>query len=243
MTIITPTLSHSLLSIIEELMSHPVAQIFSVPVDPVADDVPNYFDIVKKPSDLGTVKTRLLDGFYRSLEDFKADVNQIWENVELFRGRPSLEVFMADFLKKKFNKMIGSVETKSYEEWSNEYTKCQISLCHLFKAQPAPYLSQFNLTADMEILVPERKMAQSSLSVEDTQELSRIFKFTDDPSVIARIVKILTENESGIDFTDDDIKINLSALLPRTIRLLKSLGNEIQSQKKLNLSTSTFLKL
>ncbi|OHT03739.1 Bromodomain containing protein [Tritrichomonas foetus] len=222
----------ALTEIIDDLLTHPIAQIFSIPVDPELDEVPDYLEKVKNPMDLNTVRQKIVDGKYNgSIDDFKNDVNQIWENAEIYHGRPSLEVFMADRLKKIFTRKLEAVETKAHEDWSNEYTKCQMALCHLFKAQPAPYLSQFNLTADMEILVPERRMARSWLSAEDTQAFAHMFKFVDDPATIWKIIKILSENEQGIDFSEDDIKINLSALSQRTLRLLKGFATEITPQR------------
>ncbi|RFU74828.1 tfiid associated [Trichoderma arundinaceum] len=53
---------------------------FREPVEPVEDGVPDYFDKVKKPMDLNTVKQKMDQKQYASEEEFLADVRQIFEN-------------------------------------------------------------------------------------------------------------------------------------------------------------------
>ncbi len=59
---------------------------FWKPVDPVADGVPDYYSVVKKPMDLGTVQTKLHGRGYKSSDDFVADVRQVWANCKSFNG-------------------------------------------------------------------------------------------------------------------------------------------------------------
>jgi len=48
--------------ILDKLMAQPNAWPFNKPVDPVELKIPDYFDIIRKPMDLGTVKKKLLAG-------------------------------------------------------------------------------------------------------------------------------------------------------------------------------------
>lgn len=49
-------------------------------VDPVADNVPNYFDVVKRPMDLTTIKMKMSRSEYPTAAAFEADVRQIFQN-------------------------------------------------------------------------------------------------------------------------------------------------------------------
>ncbi|KAH0785231.1 Bromodomain containing protein [Histomonas meleagridis] len=120
------------------------------------------------------------------------------------------------------------VESLPHELWVNTYLQAQSELCQLFGSQPSPYLDKFNLSPDMEMLVPERKVARSWLTPEDTKLISESFRYVDDPQQLSKLLHILQENEPTIDFNEDDLKINLSALSQRTIRLLKTLATEIK---------------
>jgi len=53
---------------------------FKEPVDPVLDNVPNYFSVVKKPMDLRTVQTKLNLNVYANAEEFEKDIRLIFQN-------------------------------------------------------------------------------------------------------------------------------------------------------------------
>ncbi|KAK7423476.1 hypothetical protein QQZ08_009045 [Neonectria magnoliae] len=53
---------------------------FREPVEPVEDGVPDYFDKVKRPMDLSTIKAKMDRKEYTDDEQFAADVRQIFEN-------------------------------------------------------------------------------------------------------------------------------------------------------------------
>lgn len=50
---------------------------FKQPVDPAVDNVPNYFDVVKRPMDLNTIRTKMINNVYKSAAEFEADVRLI----------------------------------------------------------------------------------------------------------------------------------------------------------------------
>jgi hypothetical protein len=219
----------SCVDILDELCSHPIAEIFLNPVDPELDNVPTYLDVVKHPSDLGTVRQRLLARKYANIDDFEREVNQIWENAILFNGRTSLISAMAAFLGHIFQKRLALLRTASHEAWMGDYLKSQTTMCKLFRAQPA-VLEEFNLSPDLEMLVPERKMARSWLTPEDAQFFAQAFKFVEEPTQLAKMIHILTENEPTIDFSEPELQINLAALSQRTIRLLKGFMSDPREQ-------------
>jgi hypothetical protein len=53
---------------------------FKKPVDPVFDNAPNYFDVVKKPMCLNLMKTKMDKGEYTSGAEFEADIRLIFQN-------------------------------------------------------------------------------------------------------------------------------------------------------------------
>jgi bromodomain-containing factor 1 len=78
------------------------AQYFYTPVDPVALNIPTYFQIIKKPMDLGTIATKLENNAYEKASEFKEDVQLIFKNCYKFNpegefvhdcGRKLEEVF------------------------------------------------------------------------------------------------------------------------------------------------------
>jgi hypothetical protein len=59
---------------------------FWKPVDPVADGAPDYFTVIKKPMDLGTVHSKLHSKAYKNSDEFVADVRLVWSNCKTFNG-------------------------------------------------------------------------------------------------------------------------------------------------------------
>lgn len=99
-------------SILEVLMSHKEGWPFLHPVDPVAFNIPDYFDIITKPMDLGTIKSKLKDNAYFTAEEFAADVRLTFANC--MRYNPPVNAFhvMAKELDEIFTRKWKLVETK-----------------------------------------------------------------------------------------------------------------------------------
>lgn len=66
--------------ILGKLLNHRVAFPFKKPVNPVELCIPDYFDIIKNPMDLGTIKQKLDDNKYRDSEEFESDVRLTFSN-------------------------------------------------------------------------------------------------------------------------------------------------------------------
>ncbi|GBB94997.1 hypothetical protein RclHR1_02460017 [Rhizophagus clarus] len=71
---------------LKELKKHPSAGLFLEPVDPVKYGIPDYFDIIKQPMDLGTVESKLNALQYTTVADFESDVRLIFSNCILYNG-------------------------------------------------------------------------------------------------------------------------------------------------------------
>ena len=126
---------------------------------------------------------------------------------------------------------MAAIEERPRDVWVSEYLKAQSMLVKLFRAQPKA-LEGFNLSPEMERLVPERRMEKSWLSPEDMRYFSSSFKFVEDPVHLAKLVHILSENEPSIDFSEEELQINVAALNQRTVRLLKGWVSELKDQPR-----------
>lgn len=59
-------------------------QYFTHPVDPVALNIPTYFQVIKKPMDLGTIQNKLDGNQYEKARDFEEDVRLVFKNCYKF---------------------------------------------------------------------------------------------------------------------------------------------------------------
>jgi hypothetical protein len=223
------------LAVVDELRAHPIAEIFVNPASPDEPGAADYLTIIKNPSDLGTVRRKLCERGYQTLDEFRKDVNLVLENAVQFNGRPSLISFMADRLSSVFQKSMIAIEDRSYDAWVSDYLKCQGKLCKLFRAQPR-VLEEFNLSPDLEMLVPERRMAKSWLTPDDTKFFSKAFAFIEDPQQLNKLIHVLGENEPSIDFSEEELQINLAALSQRTLRMMKGWVSETRESSRRSIS-------
>ncbi|KAL4219682.1 Bromodomain-containing protein 4 [Mactra antiquata] len=81
---------------------HQFAWPFHVPVDPVKLGLPDYFDIIKNPMDLGTIKRRLETQYYTSAKECIQDFNQMFTNCYIYNKPGEDVVLMAQTLEKVF---------------------------------------------------------------------------------------------------------------------------------------------
>lgn len=78
---------HPMRLILGRLMAHVSLNrkgLFNAPVDPVALGLPDYFEVVKTPMDLGTIRNKLHSSEYKSRADVVSDIRLCFENAMLY---------------------------------------------------------------------------------------------------------------------------------------------------------------
>jgi len=105
------------LEVLKLLQSHQHGWVFNSPVDPVELGLPDYFEVIKKPMDLGTIRKKLENGVYHTLEDFEAHVHLTFDNAMLYNPEGSVVYNMAKEMKEKFQVDYGKMmEQLNHEE-------------------------------------------------------------------------------------------------------------------------------
>ncbi|KAJ8534557.1 hypothetical protein K7X08_016285 [Anisodus acutangulus] len=89
-------------ALLERLMKHKHGWVFNQPVDTKALGLHDYFDIIKNPMDLGTVKSRLETNRYTSPEEFAEDVRLSFQNAMTYNPKGQDVYMMAEQLSKIF---------------------------------------------------------------------------------------------------------------------------------------------
>jgi len=82
------------LEILKLLKKQRKAWPFKKPVDPKKLNIPDYYETIVLPMDLGTVEERLYNQNYNNMSDFANDIRLIWSNAETFNG-PNNDVTIA----------------------------------------------------------------------------------------------------------------------------------------------------
>ncbi|KAK8450711.1 hypothetical protein SEVIR_6G078300v4 [Setaria viridis] len=99
-------------NLLKSLMSHAWAGPFLVPVDVVKLNIPDYFDIVKQPMDLGTIQKKMNAGMYSTPREFAADVRLTFSNAMNYNPVNNDVHLMAKTLNKTFETRWRLIEKK-----------------------------------------------------------------------------------------------------------------------------------
>jgi hypothetical protein len=115
--------------VLTKLMTHPKNQnFFNKPVDPIALGIPEYTEIVSKPMDFGTVRSRLQRGVYETAAQALTDVELVFANAICFNPPDSVVHQAAVCLKQEWDAEITQVNEKCAKELDRKSTH-ECSLC------------------------------------------------------------------------------------------------------------------
>lgn len=104
------------ISLLDRLMKHKHGWVFNKPVDTVHLGLHDYFDIIKNPMDLGTVKTRLSKNWYKSPKEFAEDVRLTFQNAMTYNPKGQDVHVMAEELLKMFEEKWAAIEAEYMHE-------------------------------------------------------------------------------------------------------------------------------
>lgn len=127
------------LEVLKGLQNHNHGWVFNCPVDPVELGLPDYFDIIKHPMDLGTIQKKLDAGAYHSIEDFSADARLTFDNAMTYNEEGSVVHDMAKELKAKFltdyEKLLAQLKAEEKERRQNDRA-CHLCGCEKLLFEP-----------------------------------------------------------------------------------------------------------
>lgn len=85
-----------------------VNAIFLEPVDPIALNIPTYFDVIKQPMDLSTIKRKLEHNQYPTLDAFESDMRIMINNCLTFNHPADPVYAMGVEFQRLFNKELAA---------------------------------------------------------------------------------------------------------------------------------------
>jgi E1A/CREB-binding protein len=110
--------------VLKGLQTHQHGWVFNSPVDPVELGLPDYYEVIKKPMDLGTIHKKIDNGAYHAISDFRADTNLTFDNAMTYNEEGTVVYDMAKELKVKleadYEKMVEQLEAEDHERRQND---------------------------------------------------------------------------------------------------------------------------
>ncbi|XP_055824566.1 transcription factor GTE4-like [Solanum dulcamara] len=104
-------------SLLQRLMKHKHSWVFNEPVNVKALGLHDYHDIIKHPMDLGTIKTRLSQNWYKSPMEFAEDVRLVFRNAMTYNPRGQDVHVMAEQLSEIFEERWAVIEAEYNSDW------------------------------------------------------------------------------------------------------------------------------
>ncbi|CAN4087263.1 unnamed protein product [Withania somnifera] len=103
-------------ALLERLTKHKHGWVFNQPVDTEGLGLHDYFDIIKNPMDLGTVKSKLVTNLYKSPKEFAEDVRLTFQNAMTYNPKGQDVHMMAKQLAKIFEEKWPTIEVDYMRE-------------------------------------------------------------------------------------------------------------------------------
>ncbi|KAJ7508635.1 hypothetical protein B0H11DRAFT_37054 [Mycena galericulata] len=108
---LSPAEKRGLQGILKTIGQEDISWIFREPVDPVLLQIPTYFDIIKRPRDLHTIRDKLNSDKYDTVEAFEADVRLMLDNAITFNGLESEVGALAVGFRDRFQELVVNWKT------------------------------------------------------------------------------------------------------------------------------------
>jgi E1A/CREB-binding protein len=117
--------------------------VFASPVDPVKLNLPDYFDVIKWPMDLGTIRKRLYEGTmggpYRTYKQFAQDVRLVWRNATVYNPVGSEVHTLATKFSAFFERLYQKHEdryTARFTELTRDVNNCSLCAGSVLQFEP-----------------------------------------------------------------------------------------------------------
>ncbi|KAF5181522.1 Transcription factor gte2 [Thalictrum thalictroides] len=148
--------------ILEKLKSHKHCWVFNDPVDAVGMGLHDYHQIIKKPMDLGTVKSKLDQNMYATPMDFAADVRLTFNNAMTYNPKGHDVAIMAKAILLRFERLFGP----AYKKFQLEHHRIVAVTSQEMKWGKGPDRNQAAVRATEEM-----KWGRESVSYEERRPI------------------------------------------------------------------------
>lgn len=219
------------LKILASLKKHQFAFPFIKPVDPIGLQVPDYFDIVKEPMDLGTVERNLRNGNYATPSQFSSDVRKIWNNSFLYNAKGSDIYHMTVSMSNYFEKLFSDVESnaggsETYIELHKKVEKLTKEIKELHTKNPSSNLKQHKTISQLNekpMTLQEKRTLGQNIRNLPPQYLRGVWEIVNDG--------ILNQHKEELEFDIDTLPVKKCRELERYVNAKLSLMRKNENKE------------
>jgi hypothetical protein len=207
---------------------------FSQPVDPNRDDCEDYFDIIKQPMDLGTIRTKLASHQYKSVAEWKSDVNLVWSNSATYNSKSFLLRIITKDMNELFHKLTATFSDSPQNDWNDQLQLLGKEMEQIMKEIMAPPV----VPKSEPLQQPKagnsgggrpQKMSDSGKTFgrDEMVRLSHEINSIEDVEILCELTELVREQESDFEDNGEDIDVDLNSLSLQTLILLRKKVDEL----------------
>lgn len=116
------------LELTDRMLKRKICSPFYESVAKFRDLVPQYFEIIKYPMDLTTIKTNLENNVYPTIDDWAKDVELIWSNALKYNGEDTVIAKMAIEMRQWFRRRYETISRSINDIWVFDLIKASKKL-------------------------------------------------------------------------------------------------------------------
>ncbi|EYU41142.1 hypothetical protein MIMGU_mgv1a005331mg [Erythranthe guttata] len=189
------------------------------PVDAVGLGLHDYFEIIRNPMDLGTVKDRLAQNWYKSPMEFAEDVRLTFKNALTYNPKEQDVYLMADQLLKIFEDKWPVIEA-DYMRESRPNMKKTADRSESTNAGVDPLRKTMSVAQTGKVFVKKKPKAKESnkreMTYEEKQKLS--INLQNLPSEkLENVVQIIKKRNPSVSQQDDEIEVDIDVVDTETL--------------------------
>ncbi|KAM7268406.1 hypothetical protein ACFE04_010572 [Oxalis oulophora] len=221
-------------TLLKRLMSHQYAWIFNIPVDVVKLNIPDYFTVIKRPMDLGTIKQKLSSGVYSSPLEFLDDVRLTFTNAMTYNPPTNDAYIMADTMSKFFEqrwkpigKKVQASETQSQPLLSKPVISEEVEIT---KSMPVNKKQKVRSADYDEVPKPVKQKMNDADRLKLGREIELLLG-----ELPLHVIDFLKDHSSkGKDCEEDEFEIDIDNLGDDTMFTLRKLLDDYLLEKQKN---------
>lgn len=204
--------------IMDELCDHPITSTFLDPV-PTGEDAPaKYFEIIKKPIDLGTIKKNLGDGKYATLQEWISDVELVWKNAETYNEPGSAVAVNAGEGRRIFEKLSRRTSKYLMGAWCSEAYRLKRKITEIIQNPPQGKVKNVTQNANNS---KQQKHNISLFSENDMVNFVKASEMLKEDVYQREMLKIIDDNQPEVDNMEEHVEIDITKLNLTTLHALQ----------------------
>lgn len=231
--------------VLDALCSRSIAEVFATPVDPERDNCPTYLKVIENPMDFSTVRKKLEADKYATVEQWKSDVELIFENSYKFNTRQSLISMLAKQLQTEFHELTENLTSNPVADWVVRMHRLKTELNTIFQNGPRSCVQNGEVVRRIGAAGKDKageklamgadkgmkhKQSRMRMSEEEQMKLIENVNNLSDDEQIRMAVDLIKKCEPElVDVDEGEVELDVSNMSANTLFSLKKLVDGFNS--------------